>query len=457
MKFITTNPFTLEPIATYDVETDQQVAQKNATARAAFERWRQVDIGERVELLREALDYFDTNRIQIANDVCEQMGRPLHQAGGEIDGLLERAEHLLSIAETTLAPDLLGERDGCDRRIVHEPLGVIFVISAWNYPLLITINGLLTALLAGNTVILKHAARTLGIGRHFAAAFGNTPGHPHLAQDVVIDHDVAGRLIREGDIDHVVFTGSVRGGHAIYAQVAERFIDCALELGGKDGAYVAADADANVAAEGLVDGAMYNAGQSCCGIERVYIHDSIHDAFVARCEQTIKGYRLGDPNDPATTMGPLADAKAADDMTAQIDDAVHRGATLVCGGRPRTIGKAIFFQPTLLTGVSHDMLVMQEENFGPILPVMSVDNDDEAIARINDSRYGLTAAIFTRSRDLADRFASRVNTGTVFMNRCDYLDPALAWTGFNDSGKGSTLSTYGFYAMTRRKSLNFRT
>lgn len=457
MKFTTTNPFTLEPIAQYDAETDAQVATKAAGARAAFAAWRRVPVGERVALLREALQYFEAHRDAIANDISEQMGRPLHQAGGEVSGLFERAEHLLSIAEQTLAPDELCERGGCARRIVHEPLGVVFVISAWNYPLLITINGVLTALLAGNTVLLKHAAQTLSIGRHFAAAFGSIPGHPGLVQDVVVDHDVAGGLIREGDIDHVVFTGSVGGGRAVYRHAATRFIDCALELGGKDGAYVAADADPQAAAEGLVDGAMFNAGQSCCGIERVYVHASLHDAFVAHSKALIEAYTLGDPKDPATTMGPLATAKAAQPMAAQVADALGKGAALVCGGKARVIDKGTFFEPTLLTGVTHGMLVMQEENFGPILPVMAVADDDEAVARINDSRYGLTCAVYTRSCALAERFADEANTGTVFMNRCDYLDPALPWTGVNDSGKGSTLSAYGFYAMTRRKALNFRT
>jgi len=456
MKFTTTNPFTLEPIAQYDAETDAQVAAKAAAARSAFASWRRVPVGERVAMLREALRYFETHRETIANDISEQMGRPLHQAGGEVSGLFERAEHLLSIAEETLSPDELGERNGCDRRIVHEPLGVVFVISAWNYPLLITINGVLAALLAGNTVLLKHAAQTLSIGRHFAAAFGTIPGHPGLVQDIVVDHDVAGRLIREGDIDHVVFTGSVGGGRRVYEHAAARFIDCALELGGKDGAYVAADAGPKAAAEGLVDGAMFNAGQSCCGIERVYVHASLHDAFVSHCKTLVAAYVLGDPRDPATTMGPLAAAKSAGPMEAQIADAIAKGATLVCGGKTRTIGKGTYFQPTLLTGVTHDMLVMQEENFGPILPVMSVSSDDEALERINDSRYGLTCAIYTQGRTLAERFANGANTGTVFMNRCDYLDPALPWTGVNDSGKGSTLSTYGFFAMTRRKALNFR-
>ena len=375
---------------------------------------------------------------------------PLTQARGEIDGLLERGRYLASIAAETLKPERVGEQEGFDRAILHEPLGVVFIISAWNYPLLITINGVMASLLAGNTVLLKHATQTLSIGSHFARAF------PDLVEHAVIDHAKAERLMETRAVDHVIFTGSVDAGRTVYQQAAKGLLDCQLELGGKDGAYVAADANPKNAAESLVDGAMYNSGQSCCGVERVYVHEDLHDAFVDHCAVLIDAYVLGDPSSTATNLGPLAQASNATLMTEQIQDAVTKGAELVRGGQTRVIQQATFFEPTLLTKTAHDMQVMTLENFGPILPVMKVASDDEALSLINDSSYGLTSIIFTRNKERAERFCDQAKTGTVFMNRCDYLDPALPWTGVNDSGIGSSLSKYGLLGVTRRKSKHFK-
>jgi acyl-CoA reductase-like NAD-dependent aldehyde dehydrogenase len=315
---------------------------------------------------------------------------------------------------------------------------------------LITINGVMASLLAGNTVLLKHATQTLSIGAHFAYAFGD------LVEHAVIDHSSAAELMEARAVDHVIFTGSVEAGRTVYQHAAKGLLDCQLELGGKDGAYVATDADVEKAAESLVDGAMYNAGQSCCGVERVYVHEEVYDAFVNHCARVIDAYRLGDPMVEATTLGPLAQASNAELMSQQIEDAVSKGAHIMRGGHSRQMGKGTFFEPTLLTEVTHDMEVMMVENFGPILPVMKVAEDSEAIQCINDSSYGLTSIIFTASHDRAQRFSESVNTGTVFMNRCDYLDPALPWTGVKDSGVGSALSKYGLLGVTRRKAKHFR-
>ena len=272
-----------------------------------------------------------------------------------------------------------------------------------------------------------------------------------------MDHANTARLIEEGDINHVVFTGSVGGGEKIYASTAKRHFDCNLELGGKDGAYVAADADVAQSAAMLVDGAMFNAGQCCCGIERVYVHAAVDGDFLAACQPLVEGYTLGDPLDAATTQGPLAVASSAKLMKAQIAEAVNAGGQVLAGGKARQIGKGTFFEPTLLTVNRNDLAIMQEENFGPLLPVMKVADDAEAIANINDSEFGLTAVICTSDRARADAFAKAVEAGTIFMNRCDYLDPALPWTGLKASGKGSSLSCYGLLAMTRPKAIHFRT
>ena len=453
------NPFTLESTGEYPVLGFSELRLAIAAAKRASEVWRKVEVGRRVEYLRIGLQYFETNREAIAKDITHQMGKPIGQSRNELKGFFERANYLLSHAESVLAPEILTEKPGFQRRIEHVPLGVVLIIAPWNYPLLTAVNGVATALLAGNAVILKHSSLTPAVGEHFAKAFGRLgPIGPdsELLQAVLAEHDDLGRVISECDIDHVVFTGSVEGGRTVQKAASSRFIDCNLELGGKDGAYVAADADLAKAAADLVDGAMYNAGQSCCGIERVYVHKSRYDEFLDHCKTLVAEYVLGDPMHEKTSMGPLASARAALGMMGQIEAAKAGGAKVLAGGQARTIGQGTFFEPTLLTNIDHTMDVVREENFGPILPILPVHNDDQAIRLVNDSHYGLTSAIYTRNLDLANRFAREADTGTVFMNRCDYLDPALPWTGVRDSGRGTTLSKYGFYSLTRRKAIHFR-
>ena len=452
----TVNPFTGEPIREWEQLDFSELAEAMARSRAGFVNWRQVPIAERVERVRGALDYFEANREEIAGDITAQMGRPLAQARGEVDGLLERFNFLCDIAPEVLGADGIAVEAGKEnyhREILHEPHGVVLIIAAWNYPLLVAASGVAAALLAGNTVLLKHSTRTLSIGEHFEKAFGADG----LLQHVVMDHANTARLIEEGDINHVVFTGSVGGGEKIYASTAKRFFDCNLELGGKDGAYGSADADIGQSAAMLVDGAMFNAGQCCCGIERVYVHEAVHDEFLAACLPLVDGYTLGDPLDAATTQGPLAVAASAKLMETQIAEAMAAGGEVLAGGKARQIRQGTFFEPTLLTVNHNDLAIMQEENFGPLLPVMKVANDAEAIAHINDSDFGLTAVICTADRARAEVFAAAVEAGTIFMNRCDCLDPALPWTGLKASGKGSSLSRYGLLAMTRPKAIHFRT
>jgi len=456
MNFQTRNPFSGEIIGTYACDDLDSINAKIATVNERFKTWRSVPPGERTTLLQEALTYFDDNRDVIAREVTEQMGKPLRQAKNEVTTFFERANYLLAAAEETLAPDVLPEKDGLCRRIEHVPLGTVMILAVWNYPLLIAVNGVLAALLAGNTVVLKHAAATLSIGEHFEKAFGRIEGHEGLLKHIVADHDTLAEVLQTSNIHHVVFTGSVKGGQAVYQSTAKRFIECHLELGGKDGAFVDADTDPVKAAEVLVDGAMYNAGQSCCGIERVYAHEEIYDVFVEECRELITAYRLGNPMDDNIDLGPLIHARAAEKMEAQMEDACRKGARVLCGGKKRLIDHGTFFEPTLLADVTHSMDVMREENFGPIMPVMRVSGCDEAVALINDSSYGLTSAIFTRDDRMAEQFSREANTGTVFRNRCDYLDPALPWTGVKDSGKGSGLSRFGFYGLTRRKAIHFR-
>ncbi|MBT4762597.1 MAG: aldehyde dehydrogenase family protein [Bdellovibrionaceae bacterium] len=418
--------------------------------------WKSLDIEERLLLVREGLKYFEEHRERISQDICEQMGRPLAQCNGEVNGFFERANYLCDIAVQTLCPNEIEEKEGFERQIHHEPLGTIFVISAWNYPLLITVNSVIPALIAGNTVLLKHSSLTPKLGAHFEKAFSHLGDHKNLIRQVVVDHETTGEIIEKLNIDHVVFTGSVPGGQSILNHTRHRFMMPAMELGGKDAAYVDENVDLKQAVETIVDGAMFNSGQSCCGIERVYVHEAVYKDFIEKAKVLLENYKLGDPKESSTSMGPLAQAKAADIMTSQVQEALSKGAKLVLGGQIEKINDAVFFQPTLIKNADHSMEIMQEENFGPIMAVMMVGDLNQAIDFINDSKYGLTASIFTISKSNAEIFFSEVNTGTVFMNRCDYLDPALPWTGVKDSGCGSALSSYGFYNVTRRKAKHFK-
>lgn len=450
------NPYNQEVIGELPLDDADRVAAKVAAARAAFERWSRWPLDERSRRVRAGLERFRQRAEEVARDVTLQMGKPIRESRREVQTFFERAEHMLAIAPRTLAPEVLPEKDGLHRRIEHAPLGVVLDVAAWNYPLLIPVNVMVPALLAGNTVLLKHSARTPLCGAHFARAFAD-PEVPGLIASLDIDHDQTAALVADPRaVDYVAFTGSVAGGQAVYRQAAQRVLDVGLELGGKDPAYVAADADLAFTVENVVDGACYNAGQSCCAVERVYVHRRVYDEFVDRAREALTGYRLDDPLDEGTTMGPLASRSALDTLEGQVQDAVRRGARLLLGGKRLPDTRGNFFPPTLLADVPQGAEVMQEESFGPLLPVRAVDTDEEALRQMNDTRYGLTASVWTRDRERADHFASELRAGTIYQNRCDYLDPALPWTGVGDSGKGSTLSPYGFYHLTRRRSVHFR-
>ena len=447
-----TSPFTQDVVAEVPWDGDAAVAKKLDRARTAHLRWRAIPLEKRMSEVAEVVAYFRTNLEKIARDVTLQMGKPIVQARKEVDTMLARAEHLNVMAKYALAPETLPAPTGSTLRIEHHPIGVVLDIAAWNYPLLVPVNVVVPALLAGNSVLLKHSPLTPLCGEHFERAFASL-SVPHLVQNVVVDNARAEELIEDQRIDYVAFTGSVATGRKVLAAAARRGIDAGLELGGKDPAYVAEDADVAFAAENIVDGACYNAGQSCCAVERVYVHESVYEAFLEKARTVLKQYRMGDPLDARTNLGPLARREGLETVEAQVQDAVLRGAKVLAGGRR---GKGWFFEPTLIAGVPKDASAMREETFGPLVPVASVPSDDEAIARMNDSRYGLTASVWTRSAERAERFVREVEAGTVYQNRCDYLDPALPWTGWKESGIGSTLSRYGFLGLTRRKSVHFR-
>jgi acyl-CoA reductase-like NAD-dependent aldehyde dehydrogenase len=448
------SPYDQAVVAEVPWDSPEDLEEKLDRAQAAQRAWSRLPLEQRTTELAKALQYARSNAAQVARDVTLQMGKPIVQANREVDTMLARAEHLLSMARFALACETLPAPTGTTLRIEHRPLGVVLNIAAWNYPLLVPVNVVVPALAAGNAVLLKHSPLTPLCGLHFARMFASLPV-AGLVQSLVLENERAEKVIEDRRVDHVSFTGSVVTGRRVYAAAARRLIDAGLELGGKDPAYVAEDADLEFAADNVVDGACYNAGQSCCAVERVYVHESLYERFLKLAQARLKAYRMGDPLDEHTTLGPLARKEGIATLERQVADAQKRGAKIFFRGK-RPAGRGTFFEPILLADVPNDAQVMQEESFGPILPVASVASDAEAVARMNDSHYGLTASIWTRSAERAERIAKDIEAGTVYRNRCDYLDPALPWTGWKESGVGSTLSRYGFLALTKRRSLHFR-
>jgi acyl-CoA reductase-like NAD-dependent aldehyde dehydrogenase len=442
--------------------TDTEVAAILARARSAQRAWRASSVAERAAVLSRAVDAFVAKGAEIGPEITWQMGRPVRYVAGEVRGFEERARYMIGAAAAELADVDVGAKEGFTRYIRREPLGVVFVVAPWNYPYLTAVNAVVPALMAGNAVILKHSHQTPLCAERFAEAFA-AAGLPNgVFQHLHADHETVARIIAgqaDGTVDFVAFTGSVPGGRAVEEAAAGRFIGVGLELGGKDPGYVRPDADLAHAIDTLVDGAFFNSGQSCCGIERIYVHADVYDEFVEGAVELTRKYTLGDPTEEATTLGPMVRTGAAEFVRAQTAEAVSQGARALID--PRSFANdrpgTPYLAPQILVDVDHRMRAMTEETFGPVVGIMKVASDDEAIQLMNDSRYGLTAAVFTRDLDAAIAIGDRVETGTWFMNRCDYLDPALAWTGVKESGRGCTLSKLGYDYLTRPKSFHLKT
>jgi acyl-CoA reductase-like NAD-dependent aldehyde dehydrogenase len=428
-------------------------------ARAAQAAWRYVPITERQALLTKAVDAFVARKAEIAEEISWQMGRPVGQCPGEVGGFEERARYMIEAAPKALADIGVGPKEGFTRFIRRDPLGVVFVVAPWNFPYLTAVNSIVPALMAGNAVILKHSAQTPLCAERFAEAFETAGLLKGVFQHLHLGHRAALDLIGHEGIDFVAFTGSVPAGHAVQDAAAKRFIGLGLELGGKDPAYVRADVNLDHAVENVVDGAFFNAGQSCCGIERVYVHETVYEPFVEGAAELVGKYVLGNPLEAGTTLGPVVRASAADFVRGQIAEAVGAGAKALIGpaGFPADKPGTPYLAPQVLVDVDHTMRVMSEESFGPVVGIMKVASDLEAVRLMNDSAFGLTASIWTTDERAAIEIGTQVETGTWFMNRCDYLDPALAWTGVKDSGRGCTLSVIGYEQLTRPKSFHLRT
>ncbi len=439
--------------------TSREIETALAKAVASQSAWKRVPVPQRAAICKRMLDWLLERADQLGEELTRQIGRPIAYSPFEIRrGFQERVNYMSEIAERELSDIPIEAKENFQRFIRREPVGVVLALAPWNYPWLASVNAVVPSILAGNSVILKIAPQTPLVAERYAEAFKAAGAPEGVFQYLHIDHDQVAEVIKDSRIGFVAFTGSVAGGHAVQRAASERLIATGLELGGKDPAYVRADAPITETIENLVDGAMFNSGQSCCAIERVYVHRDVYERFVDGFVDLTKQYKLGNPLDAETTLGPMVRTDAAEKARSHIADALKKGAkalidpALFPAGREGTP----YLAPQVLVNVDHSMLVMTEETFAPVAAIMPVKDDEEAIRLMNDSRYGLTASIWTSDVDAALRIGDQIDTGTWYMNRCDYLDPALAWVGVKESGRGCTLSKLGFEAFTRPKSFHLR-
>lgn len=443
--------FAERPTQSYD-----EASAAIAKARAARKGWAAQPLDKRVKLVMAGVARLNEMVDEVVPELAHMIGRPV-KYGGEFRGFNERSNYVASIAADALAPIAIEDSATFTRQILREPHGVVLVIAPWNYPYMTAINTVAPALMAGNTVVIKHATQSLLVGERMVRAFVEAGVPEDVFQNLFLDHQTTSDLIKARQFDFINFTGSVEGGRSIERAAAGTFVGLGLELGGKDPGYVMEDADLDAAVDTLMDGAMFNSGQCCCGIERIYVHDSLYDAFVEKSAAWVSNLKLGNPLDPETTLGPMANKRFAAEVRAQVSEAVAAGAVPVVDAKtfPQDDGGA-YLAPQILTNVDHTMRVMRDESFGPVVGIMKVSGDDEALALMNDSEFGLTASLWTKDVERAKSVGAQVETGTVFMNRADYLDPALVWTGVKNTGRGGSLSVIGFQNLTRPKSYHLK-
>ena len=449
-----TNPATGATLRDVDTDTAKTIRAKYDRARAAQPAWAALPIAKRISALRKFRDIVASRKDELARTLSLEMGKPIRQAHNEMNGLVTRIDFFLGEAAKTLREEKVFADGSMEERIAHDPLGVIVNISAWNYPYFVGCNVFVPALLAGNAVLYKPSEFATLSGQNIASMLHEAGVPSDVFVPVIGDGKVGGALLRL-PIDGVFFTGSYATGARIAASTGRRMIKTQLELGGKDPVYIADDVDVKAAAAAVADGAFYNTGQSCCAVERVYVHEKIHDAFVKAFVDEVKGFKVGDPLDEATYIGAITRKPQLDVLKKQVADAKKKGAKVLTGGAAIK-SKGNFFEPTVLSGVDHSMAVMRDESFGPIIGIMSVPDDETAVKLMNDTEYGLTAGMYTPDEKRARKVLSRMQSGTVYWNCCDRVSPRLPWSGHKNSGIGLTLSTYGIATFTRPKAWHLR-
>lgn len=456
--FTTISPIDGKPLYTKKFANKDMINEAIENSQKAYETWRLVSLKERIKLVQKFLEELMKDKKVLAEEITEMMGRPIRYTEGEVNTLKDRAEYMITIAEKSLAPITVEEKAGFKRFIQRVSLGPVLLIAPWNYPYITSINGIVPALLSGNTVLLKHSPQTPMVAERYDTAFKRAGFPKNVFQFLHIDNENVASAVAHPLIKFVNFTGSVENGRKVQRAASEKFMATGLELGGKDPAYVREDADVNYSAEQLVDGAMFNSGQSCCSVERIYVHETVYDQFVSRFVEITKSYKLGDPKNPLTTLGPMVSKGSADFVRKQIKEAVKQGAKTLIDSSLFPLDKegSNYVAPQVLINVDHSMSIMKEESFGPVVGIMKVKNDDEAIKLMNDSEFGLTASIWSSDMKAVNHIGDMLDTGTVFMNRCDYPDPALAWVGVKNSGRGCTLSSVAYESLTRPKSYHFK-
>ena len=448
------NPATGQLITTLVADDAASVAAKARSARAAQPAWAAVPLADKLAIVQRFRAGLVAELDSLALTLTQEMGKPVSQAKNEINGLLGRIDFFVEQAEAAVADEHVFDGSGMHEQISHVPLGVVANISAWNYPYFVGCNVIVPALLTGNVVLYKPSEHATLSGQNITRLL-HSAGVPAAALQCLVGGGAVGASLLEQRIDGLFFTGSHATGQRIAVALAPRLVKVQLELGGKDPTYVRQDANVQVAAESLADGAMYNTGQSCCSVERIYVHDSIHDEFVRHFLATVATFKVGDPLAADTYIGAVTRAPQLALLEAQVADAVAQGATLHTGGQRRP-GPGNWFEPTVLTQVNHRMALMREESFGPVIGIQKVSSDDEAVDLMNDTRYGLTAGVFTADEAAARALLARVNAGSVYWNCCDRVSPRLPWSGHGDSGLGLTLSTHGIQTFTRPKAWHLR-
>lgn len=445
-------------VAERELATEKEILAALEQSNSAHASWKQISISERAALCHKAIDIMCDKTAELAEEITRLMGRPVSHSPGEIAGLEQRARYMIDIAEGELADKKINHKSGFTRFIRHEPLGLVLVLAPWNYPYLTAVNSIIPALMAGNNVILKHSKQTLLCAERFYQAFEQAGLPEGVFQYLHLDHKTTSKLVKNKSVNFVSFTGSVSGGEAIELTAAGLFKGIGLELGGKDPAYVMSDANLDDTVENLVDGAFFNCGQSCCAVERIYVHEDIYHPFVEQFVDKVKQYHLGNPLDADTTLGPMVNVSAAELVREQINQACLSGAKICIDAEQFAENQpgSNYLAPQVLIDVNHEMAVMKQESFGPVVGIMKVSNDSQAIELMNDSEFGLTASLWTHDETKATELGEQIQTGTVYMNRCDTLDPALAWVGVKNSGRGCSLSTLGYQQLTRAKSFNLK-